>query len=146
LDISCAHTDGHFMSIKGCKNIKHNIRKTLANTVHCKVWTVYPRDNVAVWEPWLVATAQHLDKLLYCMHITSLRKIKNINLKYYFYWMNYCTIELKNYKTKHSNSKTVCIKIKMSNPNNQAILVLCIYSRVILIKHTCTRLLSQHWL
>lgn len=53
------------------------------------VSVVYPCDFVAGWELWLVATAQHPERVLCCMlHVTAWEKIKIQSSKYYFYWMH----------------------------------------------------------
>lgn len=44
---------------------------------------VYPGDQVADWELWCPATAQHHKKIVLCM--ASPGKIKIQNLKYSFY-------------------------------------------------------------
>lgn len=71
-----------FVDMIGCENTKHNTPKML-ETVHCRVVVIYPDDDMADWEWWLSATAQHT-RVSYQISL-ALEKIKIINLKYNFY-------------------------------------------------------------
>lgn len=62
-------------------------------TLRCSVLVAYCCDYVADWEPWLPATTQHHESILYCISL-GWEKIKFQNLKYAFCGMYSAFIQL----------------------------------------------------
>lgn len=71
-------------NVSGTVTLAYRWAKSSGNTVHCKVLVVHPCGCVADWELRLTATAQHCDRVSYCIWLAP-ENITIQNSKYDFH-------------------------------------------------------------
>lgn len=88
-----------------------NLLITLLKVKNKHVSCLQPCLSVCHWQPWLIATAQDHQRVLYYL---SLARGKDQNSKFNGQFLLnvfhfHSTIKLKNPKSNHSKSRTMCI-------------------------------------